>query len=299
MRRHWRCWQHCPTDRSRSRRLIGFGHRVVHGGPDMDAPVLVDDATLARIEALEPLAPLHNPPAVAVLKALAALFPEPAACRLLRYRVPSRPSARWPIASRSRTRCIARVCGATASTDCPTNTSPARWRNVCPEIALGRVVVAHLGSGASMCALAGGRSVDSSMGFTALDGLPMGTRPGSLDRRHDPVAAAAERLGRRSGRAFPLRRLRPEGTVRRVERHAHAAGERRAAGAGLPWNISSTMSRAPRRRWRRSMGGIDAHGVYRRHRRTQSRNPRARAASAALARLFDRRGGEPGRGPRC
>ena len=50
-----------------------------------------------------------------------------------------------------------------------------------PEIALGRVVVAHLGSGASMCALAGGRSVDSSMGFTALDGLPMGTRPGSLD----------------------------------------------------------------------------------------------------------------------
>jgi acetate kinase len=50
-----------------------------------------------------------------------------------------------------------------------------------PEIALGRVVVAHLGSGASMCALAGGRSVDSSMGFTALEGLPMGTRPGSLD----------------------------------------------------------------------------------------------------------------------
>ena len=55
--------------------LIGFGHRVVHGGPDMDAPVLVDAMTLSHIEALEPLAPLHNPPAVAVLKALARLFP--------------------------------------------------------------------------------------------------------------------------------------------------------------------------------------------------------------------------------
>ena len=64
-----------------------------------------------------------------------------------------------------------------------------------PEIALGRVVVAHLGSGASMCALAGGRSVDSSMGFTALDGLPMGTRSGIAGRRRDPVAAAAEGLG--------------------------------------------------------------------------------------------------------
>ncbi len=55
--------------------LMGFGHRVVHGGPDLDAPVVVDAATLARIEALEPLAPLHNPPAVAVLKALSELFP--------------------------------------------------------------------------------------------------------------------------------------------------------------------------------------------------------------------------------
>ena len=65
--------------------------------------------------------------------------------------------------------------------DCPTNTSPARWPRRYPAVAAGRVVVAHLGSGASMCALASGHSVDSSMGFTALDGLPMGTRSGSLD----------------------------------------------------------------------------------------------------------------------
>src|SRR5262249_20076384 len=56
-----------------------------------------------------------------------------------------------------------------------------RLRTVAPEIAAGKVIVAHLGSGASMCALAGGRSVESTMGFTALDGLPMGTRPGQLD----------------------------------------------------------------------------------------------------------------------
>ena len=57
----------------------------------------------------------------------------------------------------------------------------SRLPEMAPEIAKGRVIVAHLGSGASMCALAGGRSIESTMGFTALDGLPMGTRPGQID----------------------------------------------------------------------------------------------------------------------
>ena len=70
-----RCWPRLPDGPLEKQGLIGFGHRVVHGGPDLDAPVVVDAATLARIEALEPLAPLHNPPAVAVLKALSELFP--------------------------------------------------------------------------------------------------------------------------------------------------------------------------------------------------------------------------------
>ena len=81
-----------PDGPFEKRGLIGFGHRVVHGGPDLAAPVLVDAATLARIEALEPLAPLHNPPAVAVLKALARTVPRAAARGVLRHRVPSRPS---------------------------------------------------------------------------------------------------------------------------------------------------------------------------------------------------------------
>ena len=76
---------------------------------------------------------------------------------------------------------MTRACAATASTACPTNTSPTDCRSVAPDLAKGRVVVAHLGSGASMCAIHAGKSVECTLGFTALDGLPMGTRPGQLD----------------------------------------------------------------------------------------------------------------------
>jgi acetate kinase len=160
--------------------LIGFGHRVVHGGPDLAAPALVNAVTLAHIESLEPLAPLHNPPAVAVLKALSALFPNlpHVACFDTAFHRGHPPVAdHFAIPEALYREGVRRygfhglsyefIAGALA--------------RQAPSIALGRVVVAHLGSGASMCALAGGRSVDSSMGFTALDGLPMGTRPGSLD----------------------------------------------------------------------------------------------------------------------
>jgi acetate kinase len=160
--------------------MIAFGHRVVHGGPDHDAPVLVDTETLHRIEALSPLAPLHNPPAVAVLKTLMHLYPtvpQVACFDTAFHRGHPAVADRFAIPDSLYQQGVRRygfhglsyeyIAGAMA--------------DQAPEIALGRVVVAHLGSGASMCALAGGRSVDSSMGFTALDGLPMGTRSGSLD----------------------------------------------------------------------------------------------------------------------
>ncbi len=160
--------------------LIGFGHRVVHGGPTLTAPVRVNAQTLPVIEAVEPLAPLHNPPAVKVLKTLAARFPDvpQVACFDTSFHRGHPPVAdRFAIPDALYQEGVRRygfhglsyeyIAGALAEQ--------------APEVALGRVVVAHLGSGASMCALAGGHSVDSSMSFTALDGLPMGTRAGSLD----------------------------------------------------------------------------------------------------------------------
>jgi acetate kinase len=142
--------------------------------------MLVDAASLARIEAVSPLAPLHNPPAIAVLKALAARFPDlpQVACfDTAFHRGHPAVADRFAIPDAFYQQGVRRygfhglsyeyIAGALA---------------VCyPAVAAGRVVVAHLGSGASMCALTNGHSVDSSMGFTALDGLPMGTRSGSLD----------------------------------------------------------------------------------------------------------------------
>ena len=160
--------------------LIGFGHRVVHGGPSLTAPVLVSAATLPVIEAVEPLAPLHNPPAVAVLRTLAARFPglpQVACFDTAFHRGHPAVADRFAIPDALYQEGVRRYGfhGLSYEFIAGALTEHA------PEIALGRVVVAHLGSGASMCALAGGHSVDSSMGFTALDGLPMGTRSGSLD----------------------------------------------------------------------------------------------------------------------
>jgi acetate kinase len=160
--------------------LLGFGHRVVHGGPDMNAPLLVDATALAKIEALEPLAPLHNPPAVSVLKALAKLFPalpHVACFDTAFHRGHPAVADRFAIPDALYREGVRRYGFHGLSYEYIAGALAERV----PEIALGRVVVAHLGSGASMCALAGGRSADSSMGFTALDGLPMGTRSGSLD----------------------------------------------------------------------------------------------------------------------
>jgi acetate kinase len=160
--------------------LAGFGHRVVHGGPALTAPVLVDAATLARIEAVSPLAPLHNPPAIAVLKALAARFPalpQVACFDTAFHRGHPAVADRFAIPDAFYQEGVRRYGFHGLSYEYIAGALAAHY----PAVATGRVVVAHLGNGASMCALANGHSVDSSMGFTALDGLPMGTRSGSLD----------------------------------------------------------------------------------------------------------------------
>ncbi len=160
---------------------LAIGHRVVHGGAKYAAPVLVDDRVIADLETLTSLAPLHQPANLAPIRAIRARYPElrQVACfdtafhrghpeLADRYAVPDelyREGVRRYGYHGLSYEYISLRLSAAAS----------------PRIAGGRVVVAHLGSGASMCALENGRSIDSTMGFSALDGLPMGTRPGQLD----------------------------------------------------------------------------------------------------------------------
>jgi acetate kinase len=172
--------------------LIGVGHRVVHGGVRYSAPVRIDAEVLAALEQLVPLAPLHQPHNLAPIRTLLASRPDlpqvacfdtafhrtnPAVAQLfgLPYRLFEDGIRRYGFHGLSYEFVAERLAG------------------LAPSLARGRVVIAHLGSGASLCALHGGKSVASTMGFTALDGLPMGTRSGSID------AGAVIYLGRNLG----------------------------------------------------------------------------------------------------
>jgi acetate kinase len=159
---------------------IAVGHRVVHGGPNYGRPVRVDDDVLANLARYIPLAPLHQPNNLAPIRAIRARepdLPQVACFDTAFHRMHDALADRYAIPERFYTDGIRRYGFHGLSYEYVA----ARLKQVAPDIAARRVVVAHLGSGASMCALAGGRSVESTMGFTALDGLAMGTRPGQLD----------------------------------------------------------------------------------------------------------------------
>jgi acetate kinase len=156
------------------------GHRVVHGGPEYDKPVLINAEVLARLERYVPLAPLHQPHNLAPIRSILALFPDlpQVACfDTAFHRGHSAVADHYAIPQNLHAEGVRRYGFHGLSYEYIASRLP----EVAPEAAAGRVVVAHLGSGASMCALSGGRSIESTMGFTALDGLPMGTRPGQID----------------------------------------------------------------------------------------------------------------------
>ena len=160
--------------------LLGVGHRVVHGGIDYARPVRIESGVLAKLETLCPLAPLHQPHNLAGIRAVAAAQPDlpQVACFDTAFHRGHPALADWfALPRRFHDEGIRRYGFHGLSYEYIASVLP----EVAPEIAGGRVVVAHLGSGASMCAMAAGRSIDSTMGFTALDGLPMGTRCGALD----------------------------------------------------------------------------------------------------------------------
>ena len=160
--------------------LAAIGHRVVHGGPEYSEPILVSPEVLDRLARYVPLAPLHQPNNLAPIRTILELRPElpQVACFDTAFHRGHGPLAdHFAIPEELYAEGVRRYGFHGLSYEYIADRLP----QVAPELAHGRVIVAHLGSGASMCALAGGRSVESTLGFTALDGLPMGTRPGQID----------------------------------------------------------------------------------------------------------------------
>lgn len=161
-------------------RVLGVGHRVVHGGHMFAGPAVVTPNVIEQLKTLIPLAPLHQPFNIAAIEAVSARIPDvpQVACFDTSFH-------RGRAAVTSVVPLPRDICGDTVqrygfhglSYEYIASVLP----DVAPTIAGGRVIVAHLGSGASLCAMHNRRSVDTTLGFTALDGLCMGTRPGAID----------------------------------------------------------------------------------------------------------------------
>jgi acetate kinase len=161
-------------------RIAGVGHRVVHGGMRFSSPVIVDAKTFAELQALIPLAPLHQPHNLAAIEAVAQKAPSvrQVACFDTAFHHTQAPVAQaFALPRRYAEQGMRRYGFHGLSYEYIASTL-ARFD---ARAAAGRTVVAHLGNGASMCALLAGRSVATTMSFTALDGLVMGTRCGSID----------------------------------------------------------------------------------------------------------------------
>ncbi len=159
-------------------KIEAAGHRVVHGGLGYDRAVRLDEGVIADLEQLIPLAPLHQPHNLAAIRALAEVAPElpQVACfDTAFHRTQPRVAQLFALPRALIESGVRRYGFHGLSYEYIAHRLP----ETLPEAR--KVVVAHLGSGASMCALLGGRSVESTMGFTAVDGLPMGTRTGAMD----------------------------------------------------------------------------------------------------------------------
>jgi acetate kinase len=156
------------------------GHRVVHGGPHYAEPTVVDATVLSELKRLAPLAPLHQPNNLGPIGLILTRQPQllQVACfDTAFHRGHPEVADRYAIPEPLYAEGVRRYGFHGLSYEYIVR----RLSEVAPAIAKSRIVVAHLGSGASLCAIAAGQSVESTMGFTALDGLPMGTRPGQLD----------------------------------------------------------------------------------------------------------------------
>ncbi len=241
--------------------MRAVGHRVVHGGPRFSAPALVDDDLVAAVEALVPLAPLHNPANLScIADAPASCSPT---CRRWRSSTPrsTRRCRRTPTPTPSRWPC-ARSTGsaATASTarrtpSCPGRPRPCwagRWRT-------STSIVLHLGNGASAAAVRGGRSVDTSMGMTPLEGLVMGTRSGDVDpalhaHLHRELGWSVEETDRVLNRESGLKGLAGGPDFRELDRRRRAGD----AAATLAFDVAAHRIRHYVGAYYAVLGTVDA-----------------------------------------
>src|SRR5262249_13528960 len=159
---------------------VGVGHRVVHGGTKFAAPARIDGAVLAALKKLVPLAPLHQPHNLAPIEAIAAAHPDlpQVACFDTAFHRTQPVVAEHFALPRDISAAGVRRYGFPGLSY---DYIVSRLREIDPALVNSRLVIAHLGNGASLCAVLGGRSVASTMGFTAVDGLVMGTRCGAID----------------------------------------------------------------------------------------------------------------------
>ncbi len=160
--------------------VLGIGHRIVHGGMKYTAPVRLDTTVLAELAELIPLAPLHQPHNLAPIRTIfeaAPQIPQVACFDTAFHRSQAGVAQAFALPREFAAAGVRRYGFHGLSYEYLVS----RLYELCPEIASRRVIIAHLGNGASLCAVHDGRSVASTMGFTAVDGLMMGTRCGSLD----------------------------------------------------------------------------------------------------------------------
>jgi acetate kinase len=189
------------------RPVVGFGHRVVHGGAEFAEPVLVDAAVIEALVKLVPLAPLHQPHNLAPVQAIAATAPAipQVACFDTAFHRTQPALAQEFALPRDLTQSGVRRYGFHGLSF---DYIVRQLQAIDPVLARSRLVIAHLGNGASLCAVRDGRSVANTMGFTAVDGLMMGTRTGNIDpgvllylmkERGMDATAIEDLLYRRSG----------------------------------------------------------------------------------------------------
>ena len=252
--------------------LAAVGHRVVHGGVDYAAPVRIDREVVAQLETLVPLAPLHQPHNLAPIRSLLERRPQlpQVACFDTAFHRSNPPLAQMFALPAELTESGVRRYGFHGI-------SYEYIASVLPQFderaARGKTIVLHLGNGASMCALQAGASVASTMGFTALDGLPMGTRCGAIDPGVLLYLMDAHRM---DARALETAALSPVGAawrVRHLQRHARAPGLERAPCQARDrplllshWARDRLARRCPRR--------AGCACVHRGHWRKRGRHPR-------------------------